>query len=153
MIDDLEFWVGHGANRVLFFDGNFFLGRARLIEFCAALLARDLPSRMRWIATAVGRRVAKMDDELLMRLKRAGLMKVALGAESGSDELLTRITNKTTVETTLEAVRRLTRHGINQHLFFMIGYPDEPVDALESTLDFVLSLKKINPEFVRVGGS
>jgi anaerobic magnesium-protoporphyrin IX monomethyl ester cyclase len=146
MMDDLEFWVGHGANRVLFFDGNFFLGRARLIEFCDALLARDLPSRMRWIATAVGRRVAKMDDELLVRLKRAGLMQVAIGAESGSDELLTRITNKTTVETTLEAVRRLTRHGINQHLFFMVGYPDEPVDALESTLDFVLTLKKINPD-------
>jgi radical SAM superfamily enzyme YgiQ (UPF0313 family) len=73
-------------------------------------------------------------------------MQVALGAESGSDELLTQITNKTTVETTLEAVRRLTRHGINQHLFFMVGYPDEPSDALQSTLDFALKLKKINPE-------
>ena len=39
---------------------------------------------------------------------------------------LTRITNKTTVEATLEAVRRLTRHGIDQYLFFMVGYPDEP---------------------------
>lgn len=42
MIDDLEFWVGHGANRVLFYDGNFFLGRTRLIEFCAALLAATM---------------------------------------------------------------------------------------------------------------
>jgi hypothetical protein len=70
---------------------------------------------------------------------------VAIGAESGSDELLTRITNKTTVETTFEAVRRLTRHGIDQYLFFMVGYPDEPPDALEKTLDFVVQLKKINP--------
>jgi radical SAM superfamily enzyme YgiQ (UPF0313 family) len=130
MIADIEFWIGRGANRILFYDGNFFLGSSRLLEFCDALLARDLPSRFRWIATAVGRRVAKMDDELLATLKRAGLMQVAIGAESGSDELLSRITNKTTVETTLEAVRRLTRHGINQHLFFMVGYPDEPSDAL-----------------------
>jgi radical SAM superfamily enzyme YgiQ (UPF0313 family) len=145
MLTDIEFWLGYGANRILFYDGNFFLGRGRLLEFCEALIKRELPSRVRWIATAVGRRVAKMDDELLARLKRAGLMQVAIGAESGSDELLSRITNKTTVETTLEAVRRLTRHGINQHLFFMIGYPDEPVDALENTLDFVVKLKKINP--------
>jgi radical SAM superfamily enzyme YgiQ (UPF0313 family) len=145
MLTDIEFWLGYGANRILFYDGNFFLGRGRLLEFCEALIKRELPSRVRWIATAVGRRVAKMDDELLARLKRAGLMQVAIGAESGSDELLSRITNKTTVETTLEAVRRLTRHGINQHLFFMIGYPDEPADALENTLDFVVKLKKINP--------
>ncbi len=146
MIADIEFWISRGANRVLFYDGNFFLGRAHLMEFCKALLARDLPSRFRWIATAVGRRVAKMDDELLAHLKRAGLAQVAIGAESGSDELLSRITNKTTVETTLEAVRRLTRHGINQHLFFMVGYPNEPDNALDLTLEFVLKLKKINPD-------
>jgi anaerobic magnesium-protoporphyrin IX monomethyl ester cyclase len=87
-----------------------------------------------------------MDDELLAHLKRAGLAQVAIGAESGSDELLSRITNKTTVETTREAVRRLTRHGINQHLFFMVGYPNEPDNALDLTLEFVLKLKKINPD-------
>ncbi len=146
MVADIEFWIGHGATRILFYDGNFFLARNRLLEFCDALLARDLPSRFRWIATAVGRRVATMDDEMLARLKQAGLMQVSLGAESGSDELLARITNKTTVDTTFEAVRRLTRHGINQHLFFMVGYPDEPADALERTLDFVAKVKTINPQ-------
>ena len=145
MIADIEFWIGHGANQIQFYDGNFFLGRARLIEFCDAILASGLQSKFRWIATAVGRRVAKMDDELLARLKQAGLTQVAIGAESGSEELLSRITNKTTVETTTEAVRRLTKHGIDQYLFFMVGYPDEPADALERTLDFVVQLKKINP--------
>jgi radical SAM superfamily enzyme YgiQ (UPF0313 family) len=56
-----------------------------------------------------------------------------------------RITNKTTVETTLEAVRRLTRHGIDQYLFFMVGYPGESYDALDRALDLVVQLKKINP--------
>jgi anaerobic magnesium-protoporphyrin IX monomethyl ester cyclase len=145
MIADVEYWLTQGADRLQLYDGNFFLGRARLIEFCDALVARGLHSRISWIATAVGRRVANMDDELLARLKHAGLAQVAIGAESGSDELLTRITNKTTVEATLEAVRRLTRHGIEQYLFFMVGYPDEPDDALEKTFEFVMRLKKVNP--------
>jgi len=145
MISDIEFWLAQGADRMQFYDGNFFLGRTRLIAFCDALVARGLHSQFGWIATAVGRRVAKMDDELLARLKHAGLVQVAIGAESGSNELLTRITNKTTVEATLEAVRRLTKHGIDQYLFFMVGYPDEPDNALEKTLDFVVQLKKINP--------
>jgi len=145
MISDIEFWLAQGADRMQFYDGNFFLGRTRLIAFCDALVGRGLHSQFGWIATAVGRRVAKMDDELLARLKHAGLVQVAIGAESGSNELLTRITNKTTVEATLEAVRRLTKHGIDQYLFFMVGYPDEPDNALEKTLDFVVQLKKINP--------
>jgi radical SAM superfamily enzyme YgiQ (UPF0313 family) len=146
MIADIEFWIEQGADRLQLYDGNFFLGRSRLIEFCDAIIARGLHSRISWIATAVGRRVARMDDELLSRLKHAGLAQVAIGAESGSDELLTRITNKTTVETTLEAVRRLTKHGIEQYLFFMVGYPDEPDDALDKTLEFIMQLKKINPK-------
>ena len=145
MIADIEYWIAHGANHVCFYDGNFFLGKPRLVAFSKALLDRGLESRFRWMATAVGHRVAQMDDELLGLLKRAGLSQIALGAESGSDELLRRITNKTTVESTLEAIRRLTRHGINQYLFFLIGYPDEPADALERTFELALKAKEINP--------
>src|SRR5581483_2856194 len=145
MIADIEFWIARGANHIRFYDGNFFLGKPRLVEFCNAILARGLEQKFRWIATAVGNRVVQMDDELLALLKRAGLKQIAIGAESGSDELLQRITNKTTVDNTIEAIRRLTRHGINQYLFFMIGYPGEPEDALERTLDLALTAKKINP--------
>ena len=80
MISDIEFWLAQGADRLQFYDGNFFLGRARLIAFCDALVASGLHSRFGWIATAVGRRIAKMDDELLARLKHAGLVQVAIGA-------------------------------------------------------------------------
>jgi len=145
MLADIEFWIDRGANHIRFYDGNFFLGRPRIVEFCRAILARGLESKFRWQATAVGNRVVQMDDELLALLKRAGLEQVALGAESGSNELLSRITNKTTVENTLEAIRRLTGHGINQYLFFMVGYPDEPEDALEKTLGLALEAKRLNP--------
>jgi radical SAM superfamily enzyme YgiQ (UPF0313 family) len=59
--------------------------------------------------------------------------------------LLATLTNKTTVEQTIESVRRLTAHGINQYLFFIVGFPDEPEDAMEKTLDLVWQLKQINP--------
>src|SRR5437870_9474713 len=107
MIADIEFWIERGATHIRFYDGNFFLGKARIVEFCNAILQRGLQKKFRWTATAVGNRVVQMDDELLSLLQRAGLNRVAIGAESGSDELLQRITNKTTVDNTLEAVRRL----------------------------------------------
>jgi anaerobic magnesium-protoporphyrin IX monomethyl ester cyclase len=147
MIADIKFWVEEQkADRIRFYDGNFFLGKPRIVEFCNAIFREKLETKFEWTATAVGNRVIQMDDELLAMLRRSGLASVAIGAESGSDELLERITNKTTVEHTLEAVRRLTRHGISQFLFFIVGYPDEPEEALDDTLQFILELKAINPE-------
>ena len=146
MMAEIEFWIAQGANRLLLFDGNFFLGKQRIVDFCEAILARGLEKKFQWIATAVGHRVVQMDDELLDLLARAGLCQVALGAESGSQELLSRITNKTTVEHTIEAIRRLTRHNINQYLFFLVGYPDEPRDALDRTFRLVYQAKTINPK-------
>jgi anaerobic magnesium-protoporphyrin IX monomethyl ester cyclase len=144
---ELKFWVlQHGANSVRFYDGNFFLGRERLMDIARMITGGELRGRFTWTATGVASRLATFDGELLDALREAGCRQVAIGAETGSDELLQQITNKTTVEQTTEAVRRLTRHGINQYLFFMVGYPDEPEGTLEATLRLVARLKAINPQ-------
>lgn len=143
---DLDFWVRqHRVNHLRLYDGNFFLGRARLESICRMMLDR-FDGDFQWVATGVAHRMSEMGGELLTLIRRAGCHQVAIGAESGSDELLAQITNKTTVEQTVEAVRRLTAHGINQYLFFMVGFPEEPDEALAATLDLVCRLKRINPD-------
>jgi radical SAM superfamily enzyme YgiQ (UPF0313 family) len=144
---DLEFWVlQQRADNIRFYDGNFFLGRPRLEEFSRMVLDGELAGRFRWSATGVGNRLVRLDGETLTLLRRAGCSQVAIGAESGSDELLRQITNKTSVEHTKEAVRLLTRHGINQYLFFMVGFPEEPENALDETLRLIHELTQLNPE-------
>jgi anaerobic magnesium-protoporphyrin IX monomethyl ester cyclase len=145
--EDLEFWVlWQGANNIRFYDGNFFLGRPRLIEFSQMVLDSRLAGQFQWTATGVGTRLIRLDSDLLTLLRRAGCRQVAIGAETGSDELLQQITNKTTVEHTTEAVRLLTSHGINQYLFFMVGFPEEPPDALDETFRLIYRLTEINPD-------
>ncbi|HET9316757.1 MAG TPA: radical SAM protein [Vicinamibacteria bacterium] len=146
MESELRFWVGHGVNSLRFYDGNFFLGRPRLMAIADMILGGDLAGRFQWTATGVASRLVQLDGEVLDKLRRSGCHQVAIGAETGSDELLRQITNKTTVEQTTEAVRVLTRHGINQYLFFMVGYPDEPEGTLAETLALVARLKAINPQ-------
>jgi len=144
--EELEFWVlRHGANDVRFYDGNFFLGRQRIIDFTEMILRSHLAGRFKWVATGVAKRLVQFDGSTLELLRRSGCRQIAIGAESGSPELLATITNKTTVELTTEAVRLLTRHGINQYLFFMVGFPEEPERALEDTLALICRLKTINP--------
>lgn len=146
MESELRFWVGHGVNSLRFYDGNFFLARPRLLAIADMILGGDLAGRFQWTATGVASRLVQLDGELLEKLRRSGCHQVAIGAETGSDELLRAITNKTTVEQTVESVRVLTRHGINQYLFFMVGYPDEPEGTLAETLALVARLKAINPQ-------
>jgi anaerobic magnesium-protoporphyrin IX monomethyl ester cyclase len=146
MEEELKFWVlGHGVNSVRFYDGNFFMGRDRLLDIARMINGGEMAGRFAWTATGVAKRLLHLDGPVLDELKTSGCHQVAIGAESGSDELLAQITNKTTVEETTEAVRLLTRHGINQYLFFMVGYPDEPEDTLGKTLGLIARLKAINP--------
>jgi radical SAM superfamily enzyme YgiQ (UPF0313 family) len=143
---ELKFWaLDHGVNSLQFYDGNFFLGRERLEAIARMISGGELAGRFQWTATGVAKRIVQLDGELLAQLRRAGLHAVAIGAETGSDELLQQITNKTTIEVTTEAVRHLTRHGINQYLFFMVGYPGEPEGTLEATMGLIARLKRINP--------
>lgn len=145
--DDLDFWIRtQRVNDLRLYDGNFFLGTSRLKAICNMIIDSDLDGRFEWVATGVAHRIAQLDGETLKLIRRSGCRQVAIGAESGSDELLGQITNKTTVAETIEAVRRLTAHGINQYLFFMVGFPDEPSDALAATLDLICRLKRINSE-------
>jgi radical SAM superfamily enzyme YgiQ (UPF0313 family) len=147
MRDELDLLVGrYGVTDLRLYDGNFFMGRERLQEFGRMIAGGALRDRFRWSATAVARRVVQLDGNVWSLLRRAGCEQLAIGAESGSDELLQQITNKTTVEQTIEAVRLLTRHGINQYLFFMVGYPEEPAEALHETLSLAARLKAINPK-------
>lgn len=143
---ELKFWVlGHGVNSVRFYDGNFFMGRDRLLAIARMITGGELAGRFSWTATGVAKRLLHLDGAVLDELRASGCHQVAIGAESGSDELLAQITNKTTVEDTTEAVRLMTRHGINQYLFFMVGYPDEPANTLQQTLALIARLKAINP--------
>ena len=143
---ELKFWVnGHGVNSIRLYDGNFFLGQERLRAIARMINDGDLAGKFSWTATGVAKTLLHLDGDVLTELRRSGCHQIAIGAESGSDELLAQITNKTTVEETTEAVRHLTRHGINQYLFFLVGYPDEPEGTLEKTLALIAKLKAINP--------
>jgi len=143
---ELDLLVGrYGVTHLRLYDGNFFMGRERLTDFGRMIADGPLADKFLWVATAVANRVVQLDGNMWTLLRRAGCAQLAIGAETGSDELLRQITNKTTIEHTIEAVRVLTRHDINQYLFFMVGFPEEPADALRDTLSLATRIKAINP--------
>jgi anaerobic magnesium-protoporphyrin IX monomethyl ester cyclase len=72
-------------------------------------------------------------------MKRAGCTKVYLGLESGSDATLRLMNKGTTVQKGMGAVRLFNDAGIRVGAFFIVGYPGETMESIESTFRLALS--------------
>jgi anaerobic magnesium-protoporphyrin IX monomethyl ester cyclase len=93
--------------------------------------------RMTWTCLSRAERMPERDIDLM---KRAGCRKVFFGLESGSNEVLKLMNKHTTVESATEAVNLFSEHGIETAGFFMVGYPGETSETIETTLEWALSL-------------
>ena len=68
-------------------------------------------------------------------LKRFQLAQVSLGAESGSDRILSEIGKGTTVQRYREVAALCRDAGIALHCLWMIGHPGETPETLQQTVD------------------
>lgn len=116
-------------------DDCFTLDREYLTAFCHEMIRRDVP--IRWTCLS---RVDRLTPELVDLMKRGGCIRVYLGLESGSNETLSLMNKRVTVEQGIRAVHLFSQAGIGTAGFFMVGYPGETIDSIEKTFDLVLSL-------------
>jgi anaerobic magnesium-protoporphyrin IX monomethyl ester cyclase len=80
-------------------------------------------------------RVDRIDDDLVAAMARAGLHKVYLGVESGSDATLRLMRKGTTVAEARSAIKTFAAHGVRTAGFFMVGYPGETLPDAWSTVE------------------
>ena len=115
-----------------FFDDSFAVGRRRMLELCAEL-ARLRP-RAHWTCTA---HPAHLDPDILEAMKDAGCGGVDIGMESGDPDMLLRIGKGVTVERVLQVLGWSRDLGLHCMLNIMFGWPDETLDELLTTLEFI----------------
>jgi radical SAM superfamily enzyme YgiQ (UPF0313 family)/predicted nucleic acid-binding protein len=88
-------------------------------------------------------RADQLDEELIYNLKQAGLIKIALGIESGSEKLRNAMNKKLDIEKAKENIALLKKHKIKVHLLFIVGYPGETKETIEETRQFII---ETNPD-------
>jgi radical SAM superfamily enzyme YgiQ (UPF0313 family) len=130
-----------GMDSVHFYDNNFFLGERHAREIAAALK----PLGLRWWCEARVDALDRFSDDTWRALKAAGLTMVFCGAESGSDEVLARMSKGITTDQVLAVAAKTRQHGIIPEFSFVFGDPEEPELQIETTLGFVRRLKAVNP--------
>jgi anaerobic magnesium-protoporphyrin IX monomethyl ester cyclase len=123
---------------VRFCDDVFGVSRPWIDRLLHLLVEEEL--HLRWECLA---RVDLLKPDLLRRMRAAGLERVYVGVESGSQkmlDLMNRGTRLAQVERTADALRRA---GIRQFWFLMLGYPGETLEDIEATLQL---FRRFSPE-------
>ena len=118
-----------GFNSIVFDDDCFTLNKKWFYEFIE-LYERRFKYHFR-----CNLRVGTVDEDMMIRLKKAGASFVGIGIEHGNEEfrmnfLRKRITNKQ-IEDTFSLIRK---HGISHADFIMVGFPNETVALFRDTV-------------------
>ena len=134
--------TNYGADSVQFYDMNFLLREDHARELSDRLAPLALPY---WCEARIDI-FNKYSDATLAALKRGGCKMIFFGAESGSDWVLKEMNKDITTAETLEVARRIKQFGIIPEFSFVIGNPRDPERDTRETLQFIRTIKRINPE-------
>jgi radical SAM superfamily enzyme YgiQ (UPF0313 family) len=129
-----------GIKSINFMDDNFTADKKRVLRLSSLMVADDL-NTYNWVCLA---RVDQIDEEIAFAIKAAGCVRVHLGIESGSEQILKNINKRISLEQAKNAVDLLKKAKIEAHSFFMVGHPGETPDTIGLTRRFARNLKSSN---------
>ena len=92
------------------------------------------------IAFPNGIRTDFIDEELIYKMKKAGVYRIALGIESGSERIIKMINKKSDINEIKVVTKKLSSSKISTGGFFMLGFPAETREEISNTIDFACSL-------------
>lgn len=125
-----------GANAVAFMDPSLTNRRKFVEELCGKIIERRL--NFRWNCYS---RV-NIDTELLKLMKKAGLISVEIGLESGSPKVLKSIKKNISLEQFEKFCKEAYALKIKIFVFCMISLPDETPEDFDMTLNLLKRLSK-----------
>lgn len=122
-------------------DDIFTLNQKRAIRFSELLKAER--KDIRWVASS---RVDTISRETMEAMKKAGLMMLYFGVESGSPRILKLMKKGITVEQSTAAFKLSKELDVATTAAFILGYPNETLGEMWQTIKFSI---KLDPDFAQ----
>ncbi len=137
VVDEIELLCkDYGIREVNFYDDNIALDKERMKAICDEIIKRKID--IKWPLTN-GVAVWTLDEETVLKMKRAGCYRIVFGLESGSRETL-KFIHKEHID--FAQAKRLIRYcnkiGLWTMSSFVIGFPYETKVDVEKTLAIAL---------------
>ena len=129
---------------ISFGDEIFTIDLERTKAVLKAVIDRGLHDGIEWSSQT---HVRYVDEELFALLGRMKVGWVALGIETGDEEILRRVGKGTTVDMILNARNLARRHGVPITSLMVIGHPNETVGSIWNTIKLAAKLNAEEPVF------
>ncbi len=154
VIEEIDYIVSHLGNQKFFsfLDDTFVIHSERTKKICQHLINK-YSGDIRWFCEA---RVDVLYNhlELIPLMLQAGLLRVQLGGESGSQMVLDAYRKHMKVDELKCVVRHLYKCGVPSiYINFIIGGAFETLETFNETLELAIELMEIAPGCAEVGCS
>lgn len=128
----------YGTEHFMFLDDTLTLHRKHIMDICDLILKESLS-----ITFEGSTRADLVDEELVKKMKEAGLIRLSFGLESVDETIRTTMKKQVPLDSYIEANRLTNKYGIETLNSCMIGLPGETVETVKKTLAFLRKSREI----------
>ena len=148
IVDEMEFMKKkYNVKAFSFMDSTFIVNNRKVIEFCEALIRRNLGIVYQLPA---GTRCEAINKKLVNVLAKSGLEKLSLAPESGSEEIRNVIKKKINYSKFINAIKMLNKSKITVGCFIVIGFPEDNKKTLWLTSKMIFKLALLGVDDITV---
>ena len=142
-------FVTSGMESIFIQDGNSLVIKPEDIIRILRHLKDSFPQVKRVTSYARSHTIAKISDENLSAMAEAGLNRIHIGMESGSDKVLKRVKKGVDKATQIRAGQKVKKAGIELSEYVMPGLGGKKLSA-ENGRETADAINQINPDFIRL---
>lgn len=145
VVEEIELLVKkYKVEGITISDDLFVSSPKRIQEIIEGMQAKKLLGNVKFL---VDLRASMVNDKLIKMLKKMGVVKIALGLESGSEKVLQYLKGEdVSVEQNKNAVRIANKYGIGCYCCFMIGAPPETKADIHKTRTLIVEILDMSPK-------
>ncbi|MBW2654141.1 MAG: radical SAM protein [Deltaproteobacteria bacterium] len=142
-------WYASGMKSIFLQDANSLIMKPDDLVFVLEYIKKCFPDVDRITSYARSHTIARIKQDDLQRMADAGLNRIHVGMESGSDIVLKKINKGVNKSTHIKAGLKVKQAGMELSEYVMPGLGG--IDySIEHAMETALALNSINPDFIRI---
>jgi len=142
-------WVSNGMRSIFLQDANSLIIKPERLITILAHLQKCFPWVQRVTSYARSHTIARISDENLSLIAAAGLNRIHIGMESGSDKVLAAVKKGVDKKTQIKAGLKVKKAGMELSEYVMPGLGGVAFSR-DHAIETADALNKINPDFIRL---
>jgi radical SAM superfamily enzyme YgiQ (UPF0313 family) len=127
-----------GVERFSFLDDTFTMNRKWAASICDGIIDRGVKTR--WGCYT---RLDVLTEELILKMRAAGCAEMDVGIETGSPRMVDFLQKDIKLDRVREMAKVMNKHHMAWNSFIMMGLPDETLEDIQMTVDFIYEIKPL----------